>query len=187
MQTIQKELTQKALQAVALVSGVISKSPTGVSFFSVKDYTNKDGETSDYVFNVGASYEKAKAKDIEFLRNLDITKRTFKSTSVEIEKARTTLIEAFINPNERISTGQKDAYTSIIPGVKVHNETGYLYLYGYLLSKVVKVKGTYKTVNSSAETIAKNELRKLLRTSKFRQFSIEVGNTLKGNGRTIEL
>ena len=62
-------ISQKAQQVIKLVKGAIATSPTGVSFFSVKNYTNKQGETSNYIINVGVNYLKAKIKDIEFLRN----------------------------------------------------------------------------------------------------------------------
>jgi hypothetical protein len=60
-------------------------------------------------------------------------------------------------------------------------------VYGYREQKTVLVKGEYKTVKSAALTIAKNELRKLLKTGKFTQYSLELGNTIKANGETLEL
>lgn len=111
----------------------------------------------------------------------------WQSAMVDIEIARTALIEAFIAPDKARSEGQTDAYTTITNGVRVHNDTGKLYIFGYRVSKTVLVEGVYKTVNSSKQTIAKNELRRLLKTSKFVNFSIEVGNSLTASGDTIEL
>jgi hypothetical protein len=77
----------KALQVITNVKQATDKSITGVSFVSIRNYTNKQGETSNNLINVGASYEKAKQKDIEMLENLDATQYTFKSAPDLIEEA----------------------------------------------------------------------------------------------------
>ena len=177
----------KALQVIANVKQATDKSITGVSFVSIRNYTNKQGETSNNLINVGASYERAKQKDIELLENLNASEHTFKSTPDLIEEARVELIKAFLKPDENRSQGQKDAYTNIVSGVKVHNETGVLYVYGYRENKTVLKAGEYKEVKSAALTIAKNELRKLLRTGKFTQYALELGNEIRCNGETLEL
>jgi hypothetical protein len=191
-------ISDKALQVINLLNNAIAKSPTGVSFLSIKDYESGKndpktivGKIADYVINIGASYERAKLNDIKTLQNLDIVAMAqagkFKSPVTLLEQARTELVNAFIKPDENRSAGQTNAYTQIASGLKVHNENGFLYVYGYKLSENVKRKGERKPTNSKDLTIAKDELRKLLRTNKFTQFSIEVGNTLKASGTTIEL
>jgi len=179
--------TEIALKVIAKVRQATSKSITGVTFISIRNYTNSSGEIANHLVNVGASYENAKAKDIEYLRNLNVEKFDSKLDSALLETARLELIESFINPSENRSNGQIDAYTHIFSGVKVHNETGKLYIYGYRENKTVIQEGTYKTVNSKPLTIAKNELRKQLRTGKFTQYSLEIGNELRLNGETLEL
>ena len=181
-------ISDKARKVINLVKNAIANSPTGVSFFSIKEYRNKFGEVSNNLINVGINYEKSKIQDIEYLKELDVTElKDAKSSKVELMKAKAELILAFEKPNVARSNGQKDAYTTITSGVKVHNETGVLYVYGYRVSKKILVEGEYPTVNSSASTIAKNELRKLLKTGQFTQYSLEVGNTLSAKGETIEL
>ena len=185
--TNQIAISSEATRVINLVKNAIGNSPTGVSFFSISNYTNKFGEVSNQLINVGINYENSKQSDIKTLNNLDVTTMEWKSAMVDILKANTTLVEAFIKPNENISKGQTEAYTNIIPGVRVHNETGLLYIYGYRVSKKVLVEGNYPIVKSKPETLAKNELRKLCKTDKFVNFSIEIGNTLKAKGETIEL
>lgn len=180
-------VSTKAIAVINLVKNAVSKSLTGVSFFSIKNYTNSNGEISNQLINVGINYEKSKQADIVFLENLKIADHQFKSNLADLEIAKAELIAAFIKPNENRSNGQIDAYTTIFSGVKVHNETGVLYIYGYKQTKTILTDGIYPIVKSSAKTIAKNELRKLLKTGKFSQFAIEVGNTLKANGETIEI
>lgn len=190
-QVLNLQVTDKAQSVIELLKKAISKSPNGVSFVSIKEYTNKQGEVSNQLINVGASYENAKQADIQLLRELDITLSThnFKSNILLLEQARNELINSFIQPNENRSLGQKNAYSHIenANGLKVHNESGLLYLFGYRINKTVLVEGEYKTVKSSGLTIAKNELRKLLKTNKFVNFSLEVGNQLKMAGDTLEL
>lgn len=182
-------VSTKAIQTINLVKNAVSKSITGVSFFSIKNYTNKNGETTNQLINVGINYEKSKAQDLIFLENLNLSKNDLdlKSNISDLEAAKAELIASFIKPNENRSNGQIDAYTTLFSGVKVHNETGVLYIYGFRQSKTVLVEGVYPKVNSSAKTIAKKELQKHLKTGKFVNFAIEVGNTLKANGETIEI
>jgi hypothetical protein len=181
------EISNKASQVIALLNKAIAKSKNGVTFLSISNYTNKNGEIANHLINLGAKYETAKQKDIEFLRNFNVTDLDFKSEYTKIETARTELLQSFLTPNENRSNGQIDAYTFISVGLKVHNETGLLYIYGLRANKTVLQKGTYKEVKSSELTIAKNEIRKHLKTGQFTQYAIEVGNTIKCIGETLEL
>ena len=180
-------ISPRAMQVINLVKNAVSNSITGLTLFSVKNYTNTSNEVSNNLVNVGINYEKSKQQDIEFLKNINLSEYEFKSQKDVIIEAKNELIESFTKPNENRSNGQKDAYTNIFSGVKVHNETGILYVYGYRVNKTVIKEGEYKTVKSSQKTIAKNELKKLLKTGKFTQYAIEVGNTLTAKGETIEL
>lgn len=178
-------ISAPALKVIALVKNAINNSITGVSFFSIRNYTNLNGEISNQLINVGINYETSKKQDIELLRNLNILDIFTQNSKLEIEKARTELILSFEKPNANQSQAQRDAYTHICSGVKVHNETGKMYIFGYSVGKTV-IKEGVPTKNKGVMS-AKDELRKLLKTSKYRQFSIEVGNTLRANGDTIEL
>lgn len=180
-------VSEKAANVIVTLQQATEKSVTGVSFVSIRNYTNKYGEVANNLINVGASYEKAKQKDIEFLENLNFADYEFKSDLSLLDEARKALIAAFIKPDENRSEGQINAYTQIVKGVKVHNETGVLYIYGYREKKEVLTKGEYPAVKSRPLTIAKDELRKLLRTGKFTQYALEVGNTIRANGETLEL
>jgi len=138
--------------------------------------------------NIGASYENAKNKDIETLKNADILTIQTVSDKITLEKARQELIASLIKPNENRSNGQIDAYTPICKGLKVHNETGEIYVYGYGENKKIIVEGTYPKVNSRALTIAKNELKKALnlRTNKYKNFKVTNISNMKLNGDILE-
>lgn len=181
METINK--TTIALQVIANITNALAKSPTGVSFVSIKGYTNSYGEVSNNLVNVGATLAKAKAKDIETLQALDVT--TLGGDSILLEKARVELINSFVNPNEVRSQAQIDAYTIVANGIKVHNETGEIYIFGLRTSKTVIEQGVYPTVNSRPLTLAKNQLKKDLKSSKFTQYKLSSTSTIKLNGEEL--
>jgi hypothetical protein len=182
METINKSTV--AIQVIANLSRVLAKSPTGVSLVSIKGYTNSFSEVSNNLVNVGASLTNAKAKDIITLQGLDVT--TFNGDSIQLEKARVDLINSFINPNQNRSQGQIDAYTIIAKGIKVHNITGKIYIFGLRTNKTVIEQGIYPTVNSKPLTLAKNQLKKDLKSSKFTQYALENITSVKLNGQTLE-
>lgn len=175
--------TTIALQVIANLTNALAKSPTGVSFVSIKGYTNSYGEVSNNVVNVGASLSNAKTKDIETLQSLDVT--ALGGDSILLEKARVELINSFINPNENRSNGQIDAYTIVAKGIKVHNESGEIYVFGLRNSKSVLAEGIYPIVNSRPLTIAKNSLKKNLKSSKFTQFKLSATSVIKANGEEL--
>lgn len=186
--TQQIAVNEVVLKVIALLQNSISQTAKGVTFLGLRNYQNKQLETSNYLINLGVSYEDQKSKDIEYLKNLDITKMSFNSPLTLIEEARQKLINSFIAPDENRSNGQINAYTHICKGLKVHNESGLLYIYGYLVNKTVTIKGeAKKEVNSRPLTLAQNELRKELKTGKFVSFIVSVGNTIKVSGETLEI
>ena len=172
-----------ALKVIANLSNALAKSPTGVSFVSIKGYTNSYGEVSNNLVNVGASLDNAKQKDIETLQSLNVTE--LNGDSILLEKARVELINSFIAPNENRSNGQKDAYTIVGKGIKVHNETGEIYIFGLRTSKTIIEQGVYPIVNSRPLTLAKNSLKKDLKSSKFTQYKLSATSVIKANGEEL--
>ena len=172
-----------ALKVIANLSNALAKSPTGVSFVSIKGYTNSYGEVSNNLVNVGASLTNAKAKDIETLQSLNVTE--LGGDTILLEKARVELINSFIAPNENRSNGQIDAYTIVAKGIKVHNETGEIYVFGLRTSKTIIEQGVYPIVNSRPLTLAKNALKKNLKSSKFTQYKISATSVIKTNGEEL--
>jgi len=173
----------EALKVINAISSVLAKSPTGVSFVSIKGYTNSYGEVSNNLVNVGASLENAKKKDIETLQSLDVT--TLNGDSILLETAKVELINSFIKPDENRSQGQIDAYTIVAKGIKVHNQTGEIYVFGLRNSKTVVVEGVYPQVKSRPLTIAKNQLRKELKSNKFTQYKLSSTAVMKMNGEEL--
>jgi hypothetical protein len=105
--------------------------------------------------------------------------------SILLEKARVELINSFVNPNENRSNGQIDTYTIVAKGIKVHNETGEIYIFGLRNSKTIIEQGVYPIVNSRALTLAKNQLKKDLKSSKFTQYKLSSTTLIKMNGEEL--
>jgi hypothetical protein len=160
------------------------KEITGVSFVSVT-YINQQNEKHQTLFNVGVDYQRAKQKDIDYLKQLDVT--TLKSNlPVELlETARVALLESFIKPSKTRSEGINNAYTHLGHGLKLHNETQTVYVYGMKVHKRVIEKGDKQEDTRSDLTKAKDAIRSILKSTQYRQFKIESSLQYKINGDTI--
>lgn len=154
---------------------VLFSSINGNSFVAINNYLSSAGEVSNRVIQVGVNRTKRLEKDLVKLQNYDISEVVEKFGKVVAEKAHLELIislqkvlatevekdvlraqnDATINRSD----AQIDMYTVIEKGMKVHNESKDLYVYGYTQSKEVLVPGVYKEVKSQAKTLAKNAIK----------------------------
>jgi hypothetical protein len=150
-------------------------------FIAVKNYRNNEGEVSNYVINIGVDYGKAKQADTEKLKDA----ANFAGLEGYSDAARIALLEASLKPSKQ-SKAQSDAYTQLCDNIRMHNETGRLYVNGFKISKTVVDAIEYPEVNSSALTIAKNIIRKELKATKFRQFCFDKLVEIRMNGETLE-
>jgi hypothetical protein len=174
-------------QIVNLIKGLANIK--GVKFVAVKGYENANGEISNYVINCGASYGNAKQADLEALENPEILKGIdFGSVAMYAEQARIALIEAIKKPSKG-SEAQTEAYLTVAPNVRLHLESGRLFVFGFTIpnSKVILKEGVYPSVNSAPLTIAKDKIRKVLKATKFRQFAFDKLTTVRVNGETLEI
>jgi hypothetical protein len=160
------------------------KNITGVSFVSVT-YVNQQNEKHQTVFNVGVDYQKAKAKDIEYLSNLDVTTLNSSLDIELLEAARVELLNSFIAPSKNRSEGINSAYTHVGKGLKIHNESETLFVYGMKISKRVIQEGDKKEDTRRPLTVAKDKIRSLLKSTQYRQFEIGRASQFKIKGDTI--
>ena len=158
----------------------------GNKFVAIKGYSNKYGEVSNNVVSLGASYANAKIKDIEYLRNLDVATLESDMEFKLLEEARLALLASMIKPNANRSKGQTEAYIKVSTALKLHKDTLEIYVYGYCENKTTIVEGEYPVVNSRPLTIAKNLIKKGLRTGKFKMYKVGEVSMLK-SGDTIVL
>jgi hypothetical protein len=164
------------------------------AFVALKNYVNSSNEVANVVINAKISYEQAKKKDIKKLSNfnpfaIELEGAILVSgfTRDELTEAANELKTSLIKPCAVRSNGQKNAYTQLGNGLKVHNDTLDMSVWGLVASKKVLIAGNYPTVNSSKKTLAKNWVKKQLNlsTSKFRNYKLDNLTTLCTNGITV--
>jgi hypothetical protein len=164
------------------------------SFVAIRGYRNDKGEVSDYVINVGINHNKVLVGDLNRLPKIkaehfllysekygdNIALQAFNEKQISIEKS---LAGTNVHAN-----GQIEAYAYIGQGVKVHLETGDIFITGYLVSKKVHVKGVYPTVKSRPLTLCKKAIDKHLKANKCRVFKISFDKLaeVQTGGKTIE-
>ena len=193
------------LNIVRNLCAAVTKSPTKVAFVSIKGYTNANNETSNVLLNVGANLDNAKAKDLEYLKSLKVetlpldsyfceamNKATKQVCAIEIiskwlEKARLDWIRAIETPEKTRSEAQINAYTHVADGMKMHNETNQIYVWGMQVQKTVITKGEYKEVNHRPLTVAKDLIKSHLKHTQIRTYILKSIETLKVNGETIDI
>jgi hypothetical protein len=166
---------------------------TSPRFISIRNYENKAGEISNYILNLGIKHIDLIKRDLVFLNFMnhndfemptiakahseiayeELIKSLEKNSSNNIEE-HTTMSQAMIN-----------TFTQIAPNVKIHNETGDIYITGYIIRKTVITPGNYPTRNKRAKTIAKDAMRKFFRTSKHRTFILKNITNLRLNGKEL--
>lgn len=178
------------------------KGISGATITSIKGYeSSTSGEIANHLVVIGYNYGKAIEHDLNALKsatNEDVTsiaeKGNFKTDLVKF--AIDKLISSFEkNKNEETaseqSKAQSDSYLQITNGLRLHIETGKIYLYGATLSKTVLVQGTFKEVNSRELTLCQNAVKKHFnfKTVKFRQYVLdpEQLSEVKAAGQTFQL
>ena len=179
--------TQKVLTLLA----ALNKSLGGVSFINIKGYVSKksnDTEVQDVLVNVGVSYGNAKAKDLEMVKGLDVSTlvKNDKGITIDLlEQAKTEIINSLIAPNKAMSDAQKDTYLVVGNGLKIHKETGEVYVYGMRERKTVKVDGDFGKDTRRPLTVAKDEIRKIMKSTKYREYIVDRIDKARANGDTI--
>ena len=159
----------------------------GTSFVGVRNYLNSKDELSNQTILVGADYGKAKEKDIAAVREFDINSYESQFSEALRIQAKEKILNSLIAPAKAQSEAQKDAYTHIGPGLKLHKESGDIMVFGFVVSKTILEKGNYPHKNSREMTLCQNEMKKQmnLRTGKYRQFKLGKASDLRLQGISI--
>lgn len=192
-------------EIVKAVVSVIFKNIKGTSFVGVRNYTSKSSgnEVSNQTFLVGVNRVKRLEQDLEALTNFDVAPVASKYGEVVAREAHLELIislQKVLAPesvkailraqNDKTinrSDGQKDAYIWLNAGLKMHKETGDIYVDGYCVNKTVLVAGEAKEDRRKDKTKAKDLIKKLadLKDRKYRCFKVGNKATLKLQGVTL--
>jgi len=157
----------------------------GASFVSFMYKAKGTGDTAIFNVNLNVDYQRVKKEDLETLKN-------YQPVNEEEQMAK----ESILNPKER-KVKKGDPYENLGKGIKINKNNDAIHIIGWVENKDLIAKGegrSEKPVNSSALTIAKNNLMKKLElksmgpTRKIRNFILEPENIsgLKIKGKLIE-
>jgi len=149
-------------QLVAALQGI-----TGVSFASF-DYIPKErGGRAKVQVILGASTANVYEKDVAALRRVVPLLKAVHATLPTIQAAEELLASRLESLEKGIGNNSaytlKDTFTPLahLPGLKIHNETGDLYITGLVERwEVVEEGAPKKAVKSSDKTLAKREIEK---------------------------
>lgn len=183
----------------AIIQQVINHAENNkVGFINIINYTNQQGETSDYLCNIGFKYSNLKARDLSKLENAN--KKELNKKGIEkgftpelIIQGLEELKQSIVSPNTNRSQAQTNAYVPLNnqKNVKFCLANASIKLTAIVVRKTVKVQGVYKTVNSKPITICKKWLSTETKQSsaKIRYFDIDANKlqAVKIDGVTITL
>ena len=191
-----KSLLNEAVQDQHTLADTIRQQITksAPQFVSV-EYTNTKGETSRQVINVGIAYQSVLEGSFNALNKLDrdVIKQEAALKNIDaavVDQAFTDVeasLSARISRPEQVEIGDVSNFTTLSKGVKMHQETGELYLSGQVISKTIITPGTYKEVKSRPLTLAKKMIEKHLPVSKYRALKISANqiHSVKSQGTTL--
>lgn len=191
-------------QIVKEVATVIFKNIKGTSFVGVRNYTSKSSgnEVSNQTFLVGVNRVNRLKQDLEALQNFDlapvvalygpIAEEAHLELIIALQKVLApdsvkAILRAQNDKTINRSDGQKDAYIWLNAGLKMHKETGDIYVDGYCVNKTVLVAGEQKADTRRDKTKAKDLIKKLadVKDRKYRCFKVGNKATLKLQGITL--
>ena len=164
------------------------------SIQSTFTYTSKgSGEVSKVVVDHTADFDKLYRDDVLTLTNIiNSTKSSMELVAAEELKASLLKsLEVGIghnprNPHKNVNWVYfNDKKGRRIRGIKMNPDTFEVLVKGVVVHKDVLDKGTYKTVKSRQKTIAKNKLRKMLKSSKIRNYLLPRAEGMMINGMEV--
>ena len=154
----------------------LAKLRSSATFLSIMGYRNEYSEIADYSIVFHFSYENALKRSLVALESV-IPSSDMESVAKQelIAGFRKSLAKIAETPIEVLEDGYTrffDDDGNYIKGVKLHDSTNTLHIYGLVNHKRILMPGNYPKSNKRLLTIAKDKLRKLCPVSKFRQFRI---------------
>lgn len=176
---------------------VTAKTIKGTSFVGLREYSNAQGEVSNYTINAGISYFNVLTSDYQKLIDIqnDIVNTLKKQYPIAVvEKAYyeiLTSLEKRLSDEETKeqlraegdktiaqSDAQINAYINLAKGVKLHKDTMQLHVFGLVVRKTILQHTEYKETKSRELTIVKNKIKKLceFKQDKYRTFIFNKGD-----------
>ncbi len=165
----------------------------GVSFASFNYRAKGTGSLAKVLIILGASIENVYKKDIAALEKiLPYLRRIAKPDTIkaaeELLASRQKSLAGGIGNNPLYT--QKGTFTHLnhLPGVKIHNETGELYIVGLVEKwETIEPGAPKKPVNSSAKTLAKEAIEKrFLRSNSIKSLCLGNVKSARVRGNVLE-
>jgi len=154
----------------------LSKLRPSATFLSILGYRNEYSEVADYSLIFHMSYQNALKRSLLALESIvptsDLESVAKQELVAGFQKSLDKMAETPLEELEDGYTRFFDEDGKYIKGVKLHDATNTLHLYGLVAHKRVLMPGDYPKSNKRPLTMAKDKLRKLCPVSKFRQFRI---------------
>ena len=155
---------------------------TKESRFASVVYTSKEtGEKALFLIHLNVNYRGILTRDLAVLSRTATPEVSYMSLAKE--ELQCSLRESLEGHNSRFTKAGYYSRLKVGYPVKYHKEV--MYFDALVVSKRVLVPGVEKFVNHNKLTLAKNKLRKLLKTNKFREFRLDGVESARLNGRGI--
>lgn len=145
------------------------------TFVSVKEYLNSYHELSDFGIVFHIDYEAALKRSYEIVSGFKAEDILTREAKRLVLSSLTGRIDAYKTPLEERDNPYvyfKDIDGNYIKGIKAHEDTNDLFMFGFVVSKKILVPAEYKHTNSAPLTIAREKIESLTPVSKFRQFRL---------------
>ena len=168
----------------------------GCRFASLTYLSKSAGELSRYTANFGFSYHQVVEKsklELELLMADPVIQAAwnedYKTAAAKIMASLNKTLAAHAVGEQNEDYTKRGQYIPIGNGVNLNTKDNTIQLFGLVLTKEVLVKGTYPVVNSSAVTIARRKIEKMLPIGNFREFALDESQVaqMKVNGDVIEI
>ncbi len=147
------------------------------TFLVINGYRNKSGEVANHCIAFHISYSECLYRSFEMVRDYPCSNELEVQAKNELISSYLSRIKNLVKPVAAKDDGFirfKDPVTDrIINGVKLHEKSNKIHIFGLKVWKKVIVPGFYKPVNSLPLTVAKRKIESLVPVSRFRAFIIE--------------
>lgn len=147
-------------------------------FMSIHSYQNSQKELSNITIITHLDYKRIVQESLEKLNEITSVKvgdKVYTVSDPEFQKAYgelwVSLEKSLVGENEK-GNAINEHYINISKNVKMHKETGELYIDGKILKKNIIEKGEYREVKSRLNTLIKNAIRKELPVSQWKRYKI---------------
>jgi len=169
----------------------LGKLDTRSMFMTIEEYRNSADEIADYSIAFHVSYQSLLKRSLIQLETYIPENETELQAKQELMKSYQSSLDKMKEKSqeelEEHYTHFKDCNGNYIKGVKLHNDSNTLHLYGVIVHKRVTQPGNYKKVNSSQLTLAKQKISNELPISRWRQFKIVPGQAKSINVQKMQI